>query len=289
LKDLYNGKTTKLKVTRNVVCKGCNGRGSNKEGAVQTCGACKGQGIRIISQQMGMMIQQIQTHCNECKGKGQIIKDKDRCQKCSGAKVVPEEKQIEVHIDRGMQSGQRINFYGEGEQEPGLEPGDIVIVLKEKTDDKTEPFKRHNDDLIYEHKITLVEALTGYNIILKHLDDRYLHISSDKHTIIKPGDIKVVKNEGMPIHKQSFKGDLLIHFDVIFPLPEQLDEPKRAKLKEILPKPPVVKVPNDAEVDEVEAVEYTPNERRESHYANTDEEEDGPRGGTQAQCMHCIM
>jgi DnaJ-class molecular chaperone len=31
-----------------------------------------------------------------------------------------------------MRSGQKIPFSGEGDQEPGLEPGDIVIVLDEK-------------------------------------------------------------------------------------------------------------------------------------------------------------
>lgn len=291
LKDLYNGKTTKLKVTRNILCQGCNGRGSNKDGAVQTCSTCKGQGIRIITQQMGMMIQQMQTVCNDCKGKGQTIKEKDRCQRCSGNKVVPEEKQIEVHIDKGMQTGQKINFYGEGEQEPGIEPGDIVIILKEKQDPRNpEPFKRQGDDLIYEHKITLYESLTGFKFHLKHLDDRYLHVSSEEGTITKPGDVKVVMHEGMPIHKQSYKGNLLIRFDVIFPLPEQLDEPKKAKLKEILPKPSLPKIPADALVDDVEAVEYV-NHGRKSRGGRDemedDDDEERPR--TQAQCMHCIM
>ena len=35
-------------------------------------------------------------------------------------------------IQQGMEDGQRITFSGEGDQEPGLEPGDIVIELDEK-------------------------------------------------------------------------------------------------------------------------------------------------------------
>ena len=31
----------------------------------------------------------------------------------------------------GMKDGQQIRFSGEGDQEPGLEPGDIIIVLDE--------------------------------------------------------------------------------------------------------------------------------------------------------------
>lgn len=32
----------------------------------------------------------------------------------------------------GMKDGQKITFHGEGDQEPGLEPGDIIIVLDQK-------------------------------------------------------------------------------------------------------------------------------------------------------------
>jgi len=47
-------------------------------------------------------------------------------------KVVRERKILEVNVDKGMVDGQKITFSGEGDQEPGLEPGDIIIVLDEK-------------------------------------------------------------------------------------------------------------------------------------------------------------
>lgn len=46
--------------------------------------------------------------------------------------TVRDRKILEVHIDKGMQDGQKIVFNGEGDQEPGLEPGDIVVLLEEK-------------------------------------------------------------------------------------------------------------------------------------------------------------
>jgi DnaJ-class molecular chaperone len=241
---------------------------------------------------MGIMIQQMQTVCQDCKGKGQTIREKDRCQRCGGNKVIPEEKQLEVHIDKGMQTGQKLTFYGEGEQEPGIEAGDIVVILKEKRDDRNlELFKRQDNDLVYEHKITLVVALTGFKFYIKHLDERYLLVTSELNSITKPGDIKVVSHEGMPIHKQSYKGDLLIRFDVVFPLPDQLDDPKRAKLKEILPKPTPTNLPPNAEcvIDEVEATDYVPNSRRTRRDEDMDDDDDERPRGTQAQCMHCIM
>lgn len=48
------------------------------------------------------------------------------------SKVVRERKVLEVHVDKGMVDGQKITFGGEGDQEPGLEAGDIIIVLDEK-------------------------------------------------------------------------------------------------------------------------------------------------------------
>ena len=46
--------------------------------------------------------------------------------------MVRTKKILEVHIDKGMTDDQRITFSGEGDQEPGLEPGDIIIVLDER-------------------------------------------------------------------------------------------------------------------------------------------------------------
>lgn len=70
--------------------------------------------------------------------------EKDRCKTCQGKKVVKERKILEVHIDRGMRDGQKINFYGEGDQEPNVKPGDIIIIL----DEQRHPiFKRDGMDL----------------------------------------------------------------------------------------------------------------------------------------------
>jgi DnaJ family protein A protein 2 len=65
------------------------------------------------------MIQQMQVKCPECQGEGEIIKDKDRCPKCSGEKTIQEKKVLDVHIDKGMQHGQKIVFRGEADQKVG--------------------------------------------------------------------------------------------------------------------------------------------------------------------------
>ena len=81
-----------------------------------------------------------------------------------------------------MKDGQKITYTGEGDQEPGLQPGDIIIVLDER-EHKT--YRRRGQDLIMSMDIELVEALCGFQKIIKMLDDRELLITSHK------GEIKI--------------------------------------------------------------------------------------------------
>lgn len=73
-----------------------------------------------------------------------------------------------------MKDGQKITFHGEGDQEPGLEPGDVVIVL----DQKDHPvYQRQEDNLIMKMQIRLVEALCGFKKIIQTLDNRTLVVN----------------------------------------------------------------------------------------------------------------
>eukprot|EP00047_Mylnosiga_fluctuans_P001434 m.220320 g.220320 ORF g.220320 m.220320 type:complete len:407 (-) comp10353_c0_seq1:68-1288(-) len=225
LKDLYVGKTTKLAIQKNIVCGTCNGVGG-KAGSVQTCTKCRGQGFEVKLRPLGPgMMQQVQVQCEGCQGQGEIFDEKNRCKTCTGRKVVPERKILEVHIDKGMEHEQKIVFAGESNQEPGTPAGDIIVVLDEK-DHPT--FKRNGMDLIMEQEITLVEALCGFTRVIKHLDDRQIQISVKPGQVVKDGDIRTVAGEGMPKYKDPFsKGRLIIKFKVNFPAdnfatPEQL-------------------------------------------------------------------
>jgi len=46
LEEIYKGKQTKIAVNRERICEKCDGKGG-KEGAVQSCGTCKGRGMVI--------------------------------------------------------------------------------------------------------------------------------------------------------------------------------------------------------------------------------------------------
>ena len=150
-------------------------------------------------------------------------------------------KILEVSIDKGMDDGQKITFAGEGDQEPGLEPGDIVIVL----DEKEHPvFKRSGIDLIMKLPVSLSEALTGFKRTVETLDDRTLVIQTVSGEVIKNGDIKCVYGEGMPTYRNPFeKGKLIIQFAVQFP--ERLEPSVAESLAKILPSKEEAMIPDD--------------------------------------------
>jgi DnaJ family protein A protein 2 len=79
-------------------------------------------------------------------------------------------------------------------------------------------FKRKGADLMIEKEISLMEALTGVDFVLKHLDGRKIRIKNVPGEVIKPDDIKTVEGYGMPYHKQTYKfGNLFIIFKIKFP------------------------------------------------------------------------
>jgi DnaJ-class molecular chaperone len=68
LEDIYNGKIVKFENKRTRCCEKCNGKGGEN---VETCKQCKGKGMVIQMYQMGPgMYQQVQKHCDKCKGEG---------------------------------------------------------------------------------------------------------------------------------------------------------------------------------------------------------------------------
>jgi DnaJ family protein A protein 1 len=74
-----------------------------------------------------------------------------------------------------MKDGENIRFAGEGDQEPGLEAGDIVIVLDEKSHDV---YKRRDLDLVMTMQLDLVESLCGFHRTVTTLDKRTLVITT---------------------------------------------------------------------------------------------------------------
>lgn len=133
--------------------------------------------------------------------------------------------------------------------------------------------------MIYEKKINLSEALTGVEFVIEHLDKRKLLIRSKKNEVIKPDDVKMIANEGMPTQRNIFqKGSLLIKFTVEFPkkIPDNI---ANELLKLLPPKNKIQKTSKEMMecfLEEPVFDDKRSNGRGEAYHE--DEEEDG-RGG----------
>jgi DnaJ family protein A protein 2 len=285
LEDLYKGKTSKLQLTKKVICKTCNGLGG-KNGASSQCKKCGGKG-RVMATRMvgpGMMQQSVQA-CPGCHGKGSAIAEKDKCNTCSGEQTVTEKKVIEVNITPGMREGQKIVFHNEGDQEPGVEAGDVVLVIQCK-DHKL--FERKNDDLFITKKISLAEALCGYTLIVEHLDGRKIAVQTEPGEVIEPECIRAVLGEGMPVPNEMDHGNLYIIFEVKFPSNHFLAEEKLyEQLAAALPdKPKVTALGEEVSLHEFDERRYDRSQRREAYHGDgsDDEMEEGHGHGPQVQC-----
>jgi len=265
LEDLYNGTRHKLQITRDVLCKACKGTGIREGREAQVCSGCNGRGMRIIRRQFGPMVQQMQVVCPDCHGTGEMTSDKDKCHTCEGRKLQKEKKTIELVIEPGMKDNQKLVFPGDADEVPGMEPGDLIFVLK------TQPhkdFERSGNNLVMKKTILLSEALLGCMFVFEHLDKRQIVVRSAPHQVIKPGDVLAVPELGMPILNKPFQfGQLLVQFDVQYPLYSQLKDPEA--LRNILPTPIAQSVPKPKKPEPKKK-----NQKKNTHTDSSDMEED---------------
>ncbi|AYV79406.1 MAG: DnaJ-like protein subfamily A member 2 [Faunusvirus sp.] len=216
LESIYNGITTKYKYNIRKICGDCNGCGGKN---IDKCTTCNGQ--RKITQTIqigpGMMAQNI-VNCTSCNATGEVIKIK--CTKCTGQKVVVVEKEYDVVIPKGVTNNTKIIIDSQANEAPNCKSGAFFFIIRELPH---KLFKRlDNGNLLCNMSIPLIDALTGLNTSIDHLDGRKLTVNYDG--VIKPTTKLNVKNEGLPIYGSSGKGDLLITFDIMFPdvVPEHI-------------------------------------------------------------------
>ncbi|XP_017143094.1 dnaJ homolog subfamily A member 4 [Drosophila miranda] len=269
LEELYNGATRKLQLQKNVICDKCEGRGG-KKGSIEKCANCRGNGVETRVQQIAPgIMQHIEQVCRKCSGTGEVIQEKDRCKNCNGRKTVRERKVLEVHIEKGMRDGQKIVFTGEGDHEPDSQPGDIIILLDEK---EHSLFAHAGQDLMMKMPLQLVEALCGFQRLVKTLDGRDLVVATQPGEVIRHEMTKCISEEGMPIYKNPMeKGMLIVQFEVIFP--DVINPSVVPTLKQCLPPAPEVDIPFEAEQTVLE--DFDPKQRRQQHQRMAYDEDDG--------------
>ncbi|MEM8996742.1 MAG: DnaJ domain-containing protein, partial [Acidobacteriota bacterium] len=112
--DAAFGTKETIKFSRLEACTACNATGS-ADGKLQVCQTCGGHGRVRINQ--GFL--SVARTCPDCGGTGQRITNP--CPLCQGQGRVLKEREIEVSIPAGIDSGMRLRLRGEGEH--GLRGG----------------------------------------------------------------------------------------------------------------------------------------------------------------------
>ena len=268
LADIYNGKTTKIKVTRDRIVK------KDGEDSVKPCSGCDGQGMKTTMTQIrpGMYTQRTGP-CDDCGGQG-----------IKAGSTKKDTKILEVTIDKGSPNGDKYTFHGEGDEFPGAETGDVIVIVDLA---EHKQFKRKGADLLFEKKITLVEALTGVDFTFKHLDGKKIRVQTKKGECVKPNSLMTLKDMGLPFHKKSYEfGHMFILFRVEFP--SKLKDDQVTKLAKILKAPKK----NKEEFDSEHFLEEYHETHRNTHVqggteGNDSEEEDDDNHGRGGHRMEC--
>lgn len=123
--------------------------------------------------------------------------------------------------------------------------------------------------------LELVEALCGFQKVIRTLDQRDLVITSLPGTVTKHGEDKYIMGEGMPVYRDPFtRGKLVIRFSVNFP--KSLDPSVIPQLEQCLPPREEVIIPDGAE--ECTLTDFGPDYaiRGEDSRQAYDEDEGGP-------------
>ncbi|TFK28105.1 DnaJ-domain-containing protein [Coprinopsis marcescibilis] len=237
LADVYTGQSIDFMVKKKILCDHCRGSGAASDGDIHTCTACGGHGIKLVKQQIFPgMFAQTQVTCNDCGGRGRVIKKK--CPHCQGSKVIDHTAHYTLEVTPGMPEGHEVVFDGEADQSPDWEAGDIVLRVRTKKEKGS--FRRKESGLYWKETIGVDEALLGFKREIAHLDGRKITLERDGVT--QPGFVQVIRGEGMPEFNSAQRGDLFIEYNVVLPL--EISPPTRKKLLEAFH-------PNEAGRDEL--------------------------------------
>lgn len=218
LEELCTRKVINIKVTRDRVCECYRGAGNGGAGN-NSCSGCNGQGRIVRTMMLGPgLMQQSQSICGQCRGTGMLGHSCGECK--NGVKENP--KVFNLHLTPDMGNEYQYKFVGEGNELPGVLPGDFIVILVHKPH---EQFQVNGADLRFHRKTTLLEALCGYNSLVLHPSGENVEISFQG--VISPNEERVIPRKGMVA-----EGNLIIIHDIVFP--ETLSKEQQKKLTKIL-------------------------------------------------------
>ena len=218
------GCTKTFQISKEDICKSCNGSGAQPGTTPETCPTCRGAG-RVQQQTQTLFgMTMVTKTCPTCNGRGTVIKTP--CSQCRGKGRLTTKKNISVVIPAGVDTGDMLPVRGEGEPGTNGGPyGDLYIEFKVK---KHDVFERSGINTSCNVPITFAQAALGGEIEIPTI------YGSQKYTIkegTQPGDSVVLRGVGIPNkNNPKMKGDHVVKF--VLEVPMGLSREQKQLLKQ---------------------------------------------------------
>lgn len=209
LEEAFRGVKTSVRFSTLVKCDSCNGTGSEGSSKPTPCPTCGGRGS--VRFQQGFIT--IEKTCQTCGGTGTIISNP--CKKCYGSGRVKGEKNLEISVPAGIDTGSKIRIQGEGEAGfKGAPNGDLYIFVSVKPH---KVFIRKGNDIYCSVPISMVTAALGGEIEVPSIDGEINKVKIPHGT--QSGHQFRLKSKGMPeIRYASRRGDMIVEISVETPV-----------------------------------------------------------------------
>lgn len=206
LEEAAVGCSKVVEVTRNELCKACDGSGAAPGAVRESCVRCGGRGQ--VVQSAGIL--RVQTTCPACQGSGSTVASP--CVDCRGEGVVPQQSEIKVNIPAGVDDGTRVRISGQGEVSPhGGATGDCYCFIRVR---KHKVFERHDDHLVVRIPLTYAQFVLGAEVDVPTLNGiELVTIPAGTQT----GEIFRVRGAGVCNVHTGRHGDLLVETRVEIP------------------------------------------------------------------------
>jgi len=197
-------------------CKECSGKGGIGE---KTCQTCHGTGQETRQQNTLFGTFMTNTTCSTCLGRG--VTYEKSCSKCHGTGKIKTNKNIEVKVPAGVDTGNRLRLAGKGEAGINGGPnGDVYLEFNVK---EHPIFQRDENDIYLVLPISITDAVLGGKVDVPTI---YGTISLTIPAGSKSNDKHRLKGKGVSDVNTGRKGDMYIILDVEIPKKLSRDQKK---------------------------------------------------------------
>jgi molecular chaperone DnaJ len=224
LEEAFTGAAVTVPLDVAQPCERCDSSGSEPGTSTRTCPTCAGAGVvRSVSQNIfGQFVQQ--RACPECGGARVVLEH--ACTECGGEGRVMARAELEVDVPKGIHDGQQIRVRGAGHAGfRSAERGHAFVVVRVRPDPR---FVRDGDDLHTALRLTMTDAALGTTARLSSFAGE---VELDIRAGTQPGEVRMLRGEGMPTLRGSGRGSLFVRLDVA--VPTTLDDEQRTLLEQL--------------------------------------------------------